>query len=552
MRYAASKVPKRWQKLLVQIPGYDPFDDAGDCVFDAEIAEDVVSFFPECLVHIKGPLAGEPFEIEDWEKAIIANLFGWIRPDGTRRYRTAFIYVPRKNGKTPLTAGIVLYGMLFDGEGGAEIYSAAGEKDQAKLLFAWATGMIKKNPDLKKNTRIYLNSVVALDPETGEQTETFYKPLSADAKTKHGFNAHIVIVDELHVQPNSKLVDALETSQAARAQPLMVYLTTADYARESPCNAEYRIACAVRDGTMKDMSYLPVIYEAGKDDDYTDPKIWRKANPNFGISVREDYIISKCNKAIESPTFRNEFKRLHLNIQTEQQECWLDIDKWDLCTETIDIESISPDLPCYAGMDLATTGDIAAYVKVWPLEDGRFLVAAKFYCPKDNAYKRQHEANVPYITWAEEGHLTLTPGDVIDYSVIKKDLLNDWQRYNMIELAFDRWNFEALRQQFMADGIDQDKMVAFGQGYVSLSAPTKELEKLVISKKMIHNNNPVLRWMAKNVAVEMDSAANIKPCKKKSFEKIDGIVATIMALGRAMTRLPDEPSVYEERGVLTL
>lgn len=551
MTIAELKVVDEWRTLLMGIPGYDPFTQAGNCWFDEEAAQLAMDFYPECLTHIKGPKTGEPFILEPWQQSIIANLFGWKRPDKTRRYRSLFELVPRKNGKTPFAAGIVLYCLLCDHEGGAEIYSAAADRDQAKLVFGWAKGMARGHEALSARIKPYQNSLVEIIPGSGEDTGGFYKPISADAFTKHGYNASLVVVDELHAQPNRELVDVLETSTAARSQPLMVYITTADYKRDSICNEKYDLACKVRDNIIEDMSMLPVIYEASRDDDWTDEAVWKKSNPNLGISVSLDYIKAACQKAKDSPSFENTFKRLHLNIQTEQDVRWLSMEKWDNCKEAMGLDELRGAL-CYGAMDLATVSDIACYMRLFPLDDGRFFFAPKFYVPEENAWNREKKDRVPYIQWSKQGFITLTPGDVIDYSYIKKDLEEDWATYNMEALAFDRWNFEALRQQFMAAGIPADKMISFGQGFVSLSSPTKEFEKLVISGKMIHNENPVLRWMASNVSVEIDAAGNIKPSKKKSSEKIDGILAGIMALGQAITQEVVGESIYETRGLLVL
>ena len=551
MTIAELKVVDEWRILLMGIPGYDPFTQAGNCWFDDEAAQLAMDFYPECLTHIKGPKTGEPFVLEEWQKSIIANLFGWKRPDMTRRYRSLFELVPRKNGKTPFAAGIILICLLCDHEGGAEIYSAAADKEQAKIVFDWAKGMAKGHEALAARVRPYKNSLVEIVPGTGEDTGGFYKPISADAFTKHGYNASLVVVDELHAQPNRELVDVLETSTAARSQPLMVYITTADYKRDSICNDKYDHACKVRDNIIEDMSVLPVIYEASREDDWKSEEVWKKANPNLGISVSLDYIKTACQKAQDSPAFENTFKRLHLNIQTEQDVRWLSMEKWDNCNEVMELADLKGK-PCYGAMDLATVGDIACYGRLFPLDDGMFFFSPKFYVPEENAWNREKKDRVPYITWAKQGYITLTPGNVIDYSYIKKDLEDDWATYDMQVLAFDRWNFEALRQQFAAAGIPVDKMIAFGQGFVSLSAPSKEFEKLVISGKLIHNNNPVLRWMAANVSVEIDAAGNIKPSKKKSSEKIDGIITAVMALGEAITQEVTGESIYETRVLLVL
>ena len=549
MTATAVQVSKKWQALLTMLPGYDPFVDAGDCWFDEEAAQLACDFYPECLIHIKGPKGGEAFELENWQKAILGNLFGWKRPDGTRRYRTAFILVPRKNGKTPLIAGIVLETMLFDNEYGAEIYSAAADRDQAKLVAGWVKGMIRKNPDLDRMTKIYQHSVQVVN-EDGIETGTFYKPISAEAGTKHGYNSHVVVVDELHAQPNSELVEVLETSMGARSQPLMIYITTADYARESICNTTYDYAEKVRDGIIDDRAFLPVIYEATLDDDWTDPKVWAKANPNLGVSVSLDYIQSACRKAQESPAFENVFKRLHLNIQTEQAVRWLQMDKWDACNEPFTPESLHGKA-CWGGLDLSSKIDLSSLVLVFPPEDENdiYRVLPFFWVPGDSMERRYKKDRVPYPMWQQQGFIEETMGDVVDYSFIRRRVNELGEIYSIQDIGYDPYNATHLAQELA----DQDgfNMVEFRQGFISMNEPTKEVERLVISKQISHNGNPVMRWMASNVCVRVDAAGNIKPDKEKSNEKIDGIVGLVMGVGRAIFG-ENQDSVYETRGLLVL
>jgi len=550
------KVSKKWRRILCAIPGYNPFRDAGRCWFDKDAAQLIIDFYAECLVHIKGTIsvkAGEPFVLELWEKAIVTNIFGWKRPDGTRRYREAFIEVPRKNGKTSFAAGIVNYILVCEDEAAAELYSSAGDKDQAKMLDEAVKGMARSSPQILRRVQIYKNRVIAIDPDTGKETGSYYEPISKVAETKHGFNSHLIINDELHVQPDRKLIDVLETSTGSRAQPLIIHITTSDYDRESICNEKYDYACKVRDGIIKDDSFLPVIYEAGPDDDWTEPKVWKKANPNLGISISLDYIKRKCKKAQESPAFENTFKRLHLNIKTEQDVRWIKMEVWDKCKFPV-IETELIGKRCFAGFDLASNIDIAGYVLLFPPDNDCPLwrVLPRFYVPADNAERRETKDRVPYIAWFKQGFIKLTDGNVIDYAVIKADFEEDYQKFDLQEAAFDRWGFEALRQQFIFEGVDGDKFVSFGQGFASMSAPTKEFEKLLLAKQLAHGGHPVLKWMASNVSVEIDAAGNMKPSKKKSTEKIDGIVMTIMALGRAITQDKPKESVYEIRGIITL
>ena len=538
---------ENWGRILRLIPGYDPYESAGDCVFDEEAAELACGFFPDCLHHVEGEWGGTPLVLKDWQKAIIGNLFGWKRPDGTRRYREALLYVPRKNGKTAMTAGTVNYVLFCDKEPGAKIYSAAGDRDQASLMYMLVCDMIAQEPLLKQQCKVYRAAKrVLLNDKI-----SFYEPVSSDAFTKHGYNAHVAIVDELHVQKNRELVDVLKTSMGTRRQPLMIYITTADYKGKSICNEVYEYAGKVRDGIIKNPAFLPVIYEATEKDDWTSEEVWAKANPNLGVSVKLDFLQSEFQRALDSPQFENTFKRLYLNIQTETDVKFFAMDRWDNCDERVD-ESMLAGRECFAGFDLATNTDIAGYALLFPWDDEKYVVLPRLFIPKDNLWKRVRQDRVPYDQWANDGYLTTTPGNAIQYSAVKKSFWQDAGKFKIREGAFDRWNFEALRQQFMDEGVDEEFFVAFGQGFASMSAPMSELERLILAEKIIHNQNPVLRWMASNTVVQQDPAGNIKPNKEKSPEKIDGIVMTIMALGRAITQPPEPVSVYEERGPIIL
>jgi len=510
------------------IPGYDPYATAGPGMyFDEAAAQLALDFFPEFLQFIEGSKAGQPFVLEPWEAAFVANLFGWKRKNGLRRYRRCILFVPRKNGKTPIAAGVGLYVLFVDDEAGAQNYCAGADRDQAVLVFRHANHMANADEDLSAKSRCFTSTktLVKLDG-SGNETASFFRAISADDKTKHGYNIHLVIVDELHTQPNRDLVDTLVTGTANRDQPIILFITTSDYDHPSICNEEYDYATKVRDGIIDDPSYLPVIYEASIDDDWTDPEIWAKANPNLGVSVSLDYLERACKRAQESPAFENTFKRLHLNIRTEQDVRWLQMDKWDECAGAIeDVDGQE----CFAGVDLATTTDIAAALFYFPHNGA---VVSRFWIPEESAHKRERRDRVPYLTWAREGLVKLTAGNVIDYDVIREDIRELGTQFNIREIAIDRWNSTQLTTQLAGDGFE---MVPFGQGFASMSAPTKELEKLVLGGKIAHGGNAVLRWMASNVSVEMDAAGNLKPSKKKSTEKIDGMVALVMAIGRAIS-----------------
>ena len=512
---------KQWRECqLKHLPGYDPYATGAGYEFDVATANAVVGFFAH-LKFIEGEKAGQPFLLEDWQKAIVGALFAWkSKATALRRYREALVYVPRKNGKTPTCAGIVLLGLFVDGEPGAQIYSAAAEREQAALVYRHAAGMIAREPDLARLCKVYKTFKSIEVP----QTNSIYKALSADADTKHGFSTHLAIVDELHAHANSDLVDVLQTSMGARREPLMVHITTADYDRESVCNAKYDYACKVRDGVFKDASFLPVIYEASAEGDWTDPKVWAKANPNLGVSVRLDYLERECQRAQNEPSYENTFKRLHLNIKTQQDVRWLQLDKWDHCGGVPVDEG-----PCYAGLDLASSTDIAALVLYFP--DSHSLLPW-FWIPADRAEERERRDRVPYLTWARQKLIDMTPGNVIDYNHIRHTINELVKRYDIRQIGYDPWNARHLAQQLQdEDGLP---MIEFRQGYVSMNEPTKHFERLIVSGELRHGGNEVLRWMAGNATARVDPSGNIKPDKARSKEKIDGIVASVMGVGLAM------------------
>jgi len=547
------KVPSAWRKLFALIPGYDPIAGAGDCRFDAKTADKVVDFFPTFLTHIEGANAGKPFTLEPWQAAIVGCAFGWLRPDGLRRYREVFQYIPRKNGKSTLLGGLINLVAFCDNEPGAQIYSAAAEREQAALVYRQTKGMILQNPDLASQCKIYVTAKSIEYPGN-----VVFKALSADADTKHGFNTHFVVVDELHAQPNRDLVDVLVTSTGSRRQPLVWYITTADFARESICNEKHQYASRVRDNGGDpakpgyDPAFLPVIFEAKPDDDWKSPAVWRKANPNLGVSVSEDYIARECQRAEETPAYENTFKRLHLNMRTQTDVRWLKMDKWNApqACAAIDIESLVG-RECYGGLDLSTTHDITAFAMVFPPieENEMWKAVVRSWIPEENAHKRERRDKVPYVTWARQGFVTMTEGPVINYATVKEAILEDCKRFRVNQIAFDPYNATQIVSELGGEGVT---MVELRQGMLSMSGPSKELEKLVISGKLQHGGNPALTWMAGNAVVEEDAAGNIKPNKRKSTERIDGIVALVMAIGRAIVNQGPVGSVYESRELITL
>lgn len=537
-------VSSRWAEILRLIPGYDPFATAGDCFFDEEAAQKPIDFFAECLTHVKGEKGGQPFVLDPWQQAIVGNLFGWKRPDGTRRYREAFIYVPRKNGKSVLTSSICNFVFFCDEEWGAEIYAAAKDREQASLVFDVAKQQIMNEPVLAAECQIFKRAIVR--PATGSS----FKCLSS--LPKHGFNPSLAIVDELHEQKNRELVEALNTGMGARRQPLMIYITTSDFDRPSICNEKHEYACKVRDGTRKNPAFLPVIYETKLGQDWRDPAVWATCNPGLGISIHRDYLQTECEKAQDVPAFENTFKRLYLNMKTEQATRAISMEKWRACgpEEPAPMEELMSRFAgheCYGGLDLATTTDVAAFVLLFPGD--RLKVLPFFWIPEDTARAKEKRDEAPYLTWARQGYVRMTEGSVIDFDRIRDQIVTLSKTFAIKEVAVDRWNATQICEQLIGDGLD---LIAFGQGFKDMTAPTKELNRRVIAGGIEHFANPVLAWMASNLMVVTDHAGNMKPTKAKASGKIDGIVALIMAIGRAMVAKPKRKSVYESRGLLRI
>lgn len=501
-------------------------------------------FFETMLVHIEGPLAGEPFVLEPWQREIVRELFGRKLPDGRRQYSTLYLEVPRGNGKSTFAAGLALYLLTVGGEYSAKIYSAAADKAQAAIVFETAEKMAAASPVLNARLRAYRNRTMDF-AETGSR----YIVLSSDAYTKHGLNPSGIIFDELHAQPNRELYDVLRTAMGKRAQPLMVLITTAGYDRTSICWEQHEYARKVAEGIVVDPTWLVRIFAAEETDDWTDPAVWRKANPNYGVSVREEFLRKECATALESPAYQNTFRRLYLNQWTQQETRWLDMAAWDACGGAL------PDLAgrvCYGGLDLASTTDIAALVLAFAntAEGEPHYLLPFFWIPAENMIERERRDRVPYSTWVRQGLVTATPGNVIDYAYIRQQINDLAGLYDLREIAYDPWNATQLSIQLQDDGIN---MIEMRQGFASLSGPSKELLRLVLSGGVSHGGNPVLRWMADNVTARQDPAGNVKPDKGKSTGRIDGIAASVMAIGRAMLHDPEAGgSVYEDRGVLAL
>lgn len=480
--------------------------------------------FISCLRHSRGEHAGKPFELFPWQADYLNRLFNTKRTDGLRQYRTSLLAIPRKNGKTQLCAAIGLY-MLFCDDIGAEVIVAAGDRQQAALLHDAAKQMVESNPTLLSRCKLYRNSIAV------PGTNAVMKTISSEAATKHGYNPSCILVDEYHVQKDRELVEVLETATGARQQPLTIFLTTAGYDRTSPCYKTWERAEKIRDGVLKDDTFLPCIYAAPSDAavDIFSPDTWRQANPNYGITIKEDYFIQMAAKARESTADEMTFRRLHLNQWTSSEEKFFRLGAWEACSTPLRSTS---GRPCYCGLDLASTYDTTAFVAAWPDEDGSYDIQAMFWIPEENADKREKADRVPYAQWARDGFVRLTEGDICDYDEIR-DYILDFCGKNWVKgINVDRWNAVHLMTQLSAEG---QVVHPFGQGYGPMNAPTRMLENLVISGRLRHAGNPVLGWQASNVQIKTNDEGLIKPVKKSSHDvgRIDGIVAAVMALSLA-------------------
>jgi len=485
-------------------------------------ARDPIAFI-NGLTHTKGTFAGQTFNLRPWQVRILRQLFK-KRKDGLRQYRTCLLMLPRKNGKSELAAAIALYGLLADGETGAEVYSAAADKDQAGLVFGVAAQMIRNDPGLYNDCYIVDSQKRIVHRTSG----SFYRAISAEAYSKHGFNSSLVVYDELHAAPDRRLYDVLSTSMGARSQPLMLVISTAGFDRHSILWELYAHAKKVAEHPAIDPTFLPILYEAPEDADWTNQRVWRKANPALGDfrSLEEMQILAA--RAKEIPAQENTFRRLYLNQWTEQAARWIAMPAWDACRVPRDRQALAR-RRCYVGMDLSSTADLTALVAVFPDEDGGgFDVLAQCFVPAERIADRARRDKVPYDQWVRDGCLTAIPGATVDYECIRQALRTWCTDFDVRMVAYDPWNATDLVSRLeKQDGI---VCVPMRQGFSSLSAPTKSLEKAILAKTLRHDGHPVLRWNISNVAVESDPQGNLKPSKTASTEKIDGVVALIMAV----------------------
>lgn len=533
----------QWKKLLQSLPRYDPYAGGAEKTyrFDPKRARPIIDFFEIRLRHVKGPKAKQLFRLERWQQAALANLFGWIhKKTGFRRYREVFFFVPRKNGKTPIAAGIILYMLSEDGKFGAEIYGTASTYKQASLVFAWARGMVNMDPVLNERCQTFKGTDKAIQIDDDEAGLSTYQVACSEALQAEGWNTVCGLIDEYQTQPNGELTDAMETSFAAQDESLFIRLATSDFERvDSMCNALQDRGHRIQERPELDLQFLPVMYEAPKGADWHDPKVWARANPNLDVSVKLDYTERAHRKACESAADENTFKRRHLNIRTATDVRLVSKERWDACNHgPLKLEDFRG-RECWAGLDLATTQDCIAFVLAFKEADGTIVLIPVFWLPKQTADERFRTARVPYPDWAAGGHIRLTEGGMADYALIRRDInaLVDEFGLSLREIAADRnWQGDQLCQELReGDGLN---VYAHGQGFVSYAAPMKRFMELLKEAKLSHGGHPVLAWHAGNAAGELNAAGDIKPDRKTSTEKIDGFVAAVMAVGRAVAGQP--------------
>lgn len=533
-------------EILRKLKNYKPTKfKAKGSYYDKEYADFAVTFI-ESLCHTKGTWAGKKFELIDWQEQIIRDLFGILKPNGYRQFNTAYIEIPKKNGKSELAAAIALLLTCGDGEQRAEVYGAAADRQQASIVFDVAADMVRMCPALNKRVKILASQKRLIY----EPTNSFYQVLSAEAYSKHGFNVHGVVFDELHSQPNRKLYDVLtKGSGDARMQPLFFLITTAGTDTHSICYEVHQKAQDIIDGRKIDPTFYPVIYGADDTEDWTSPKVWKKCNPSLGETIGMDKVKTACESAKQNPGEENSFRQLRLNQWVKQAVRWMPMDKWDKCAFAVNEDDLRGRV-CYGGLDLSSTTDITAFVLVFPPldEEDKYVIIPYFWIPEGTLDLRVKRDRVPYDVWERQGYLQTTEGNVIHYGYIEKFIESLGERFNIREIAFDRWGAVQMVQNLEGMGFT---VVPFGQGFKDMSPPTKELMKLTLEQRIAHGGHPVLRWNMDNIFVRTDPAGNIKADKEKSTEKIDGAIATIMALDRAIRCGNNNcASVYDDRGLL--
>lgn len=525
--------------------------------FDEKAADSAVRYIEGNIRHVKGELAGKLLKLEEWQKnEIIRPLFGWKkRQDGTRKFSSAYVEVPKKSGKSFLAASMAAIFLDIDKEGGSEIVGVAWGRKQASLVFDATKEVIKKSPRLNKKCQVYRNTIQAPDHIGGTKK---YHILSKEAGAEDGLNPQLAVIDELHEHKNSNVVEMVEKSMAARKQPLSFIITTAGSDLYGIGHQRHQYAIDVVKGIYEDDNLLVCIYGADKDDDPFSEETWKKVNPNYGVSVYKEAYEREAAKAKGSSASLNSFKRYYLNIWTQSADGWISDVVWkesskykDKWTHRNDIEDELhklglADYPCYGGLDLSSRSDITAFTLLWNI-DGQFYSLNWFWLPEEKGSMSADTKNIQYREWVDKGYITETEGNVVDYDFVIHKIKELSEIYQIKSIAYDPYNSHHIVPKLDEIGAE---LVEFRQGFLSMNAPSKELEAAIMSKRFEHFGNPVLRWMAGNAEVATDPAGNIKIIKDRNRpeKKVDGIISNIMAYGLAID--PAEKGSYLEEGEL--
>ena len=513
--------------------------------YDKKKADRAVTFI-ENLCHTKGKWAGTRFWLLPWQEQLIRDIFGIVKPDGNRQFRTAFVEICKKVGKSELAAAVALYLLYADNEPSAEVYGAAADRQQASIVFDVARQMVEMSPALMKRSKL----MSATKRIVNYGNAGFYQVLSAEVGSKHGFSISGLVFDEIHTQPNRQLYDVLtKYSSDARQNPLHFIITTAGNDRHSIAFELHTKAIDIIEGRRVDPTFYPVVYGLKDDEDWEDEANWYKVNPSLGYTVDIERLRDAYREAKQNPADEITFKWLRMNMWVSSTTSWIPDAIFMKGNEPIDMRMLEG-RDCYAGLDLSSTGDITALVLMFPPRDAdeKYILAPYFWVPEETIPQRVKANSVPYDVWEKQGYLLATEGNVIHYDFIEKFICDLAEKYHILEIAVDRWNATHMIQNLEDQGFT---MVPFGQGFASMSTPIKEFYRLLMEGHIIHAGHPVLRWMAGNVVVETDAAENIKVTKAKSKEKIDGIVASIMALDRCLRNEGEQQgSVYDQRGLL--
>lgn len=513
--------------------GYSPRATAPEgCWFDALAARRACEFFPTFLVHLKGPLAGQPFHLLPWQRDVVATLFGWKRADGTRRYRLLLLFVARKNGKSTLAAGIALYLLACDGELGAEVYLAAEDKDQAKIVYRIASGQVKRNATLDRHIKRRPSYARLIH----EASDSWLEAIPADGEGAHGLNPSAAVCDEVHLWPGRDLWEALVTGTGARTQPLIAVISTVGNDTESLCYELYSEGCDVRDGKIDDPELLPVIYEVPEDVDWRDEENWPRANPSIGYGVQVEHLRSKVAKARRNPALENAVRQLQFNQWVEAAVRWVSSERWEACALPADAWPDLVGLPSFGGLDLGESDDLSAFAQVWLL-DGKVYVRVRQWCPSDAIAEAARPYRKRYRAWVQQGHLIETSGATTDYDAIEAAIAAAHEASPMRELGYDPWQAAATVNRLEAEGVP---CVKVPQNMGGMAFGTKRTLELILDGDLVHDGSPLLAWNVAKTVPAFDASGNMRPDKRKSCGrdgakgKIDGAVAAIIAIGRAL------------------